>query len=166
MDASSAAASADAAAGASSASAAAAAPSGAAAASAEDCAELLECARYGETEDVVALLRAGVPADFCDAAGNTALHRAAANGHVAAIAALAAAGARLTRNGAGSTALHWAALNGQADAAKASDRTAAHAARAAALACPWRRSARSAGCLQNRLYAHRFFPRPSRCVRP
>lgn len=107
-------------AGSSAAAAAAAAPSGAAA-SAEDCAELLECARYGETEDVVALLRAGVPADFCDAAGNTALHRAAANGHVAAIAALAAAGARLTRNGAGSTALHWAALNGQADAAKARD---------------------------------------------
>lgn len=85
----------------------------------EDCAELLECARYGETEDLVALLAAGVPPDTVDGGGSTALHRAAANGHVAVIEALAAAGARLLPNNAGSTPLHWAALNGQAAAAAA-----------------------------------------------
>lgn len=50
----------------------------------EDKLELLECARYGETEDLVALLDAGVEANFCDAGGNTALHKACANGHTGA----------------------------------------------------------------------------------
>ena len=43
--------------------------------------ELLECARYGELEDMVAQLDAGANLRVCDGGGNTALHRACANGH-------------------------------------------------------------------------------------
>jgi ankyrin repeat protein len=37
--------------------------------------EFLECARYGEVDDLRACLAFGVPVDFRDAGGNTALHR-------------------------------------------------------------------------------------------
>lgn len=48
--------------------------------------------------------------------GNTALHMAAANGHVAICACLLEAGALTdTKNTAGNTPLHWAALNGHLD---------------------------------------------------
>eukprot|EP00050_Salpingoeca_kvevrii_P011694 m.17314 g.17314 ORF g.17314 m.17314 type:complete len:106 (-) comp3580_c0_seq1:1469-1786(-) len=36
-----------------------------------DCAELLECARYGELPEMLELLDAGVPVDFQDESGNT-----------------------------------------------------------------------------------------------
>jgi ankyrin repeat protein len=53
-------------------------------------AELLECARYGENEDLAQLLQQpGVNVDFVDVfSGNTALHRAAANGEVECIRVL------------------------------------------------------------------------------
>ena len=44
--------------------------------------EVLECARYGEPEDLRNLLVAGADVNFCDDAGNTAMHKAAANGEV------------------------------------------------------------------------------------
>jgi ankyrin repeat protein len=80
----------------------------------EDLLELLECARYGETADVAELLDAGADVDHTDAGGNTALHRAAANGHVDTVRLLAARGARWRANANGSTPLHWAAVNGHA----------------------------------------------------
>lgn len=80
----------------------------------EDLLELLECARYGETADVAELLEAGADVDHTDAGGNTALHRAAANGHVDTVRLLAARGAGWRTNANGSTPLHWAAVNGHA----------------------------------------------------
>ena len=81
--------------------------------------QLRDCARFGELEDVEALLAAGARVDDAGPGGSTALHMAAANGHTAVIAALAARGALLLDNAAGSSALHWAALNGKADAVAA-----------------------------------------------
>ena len=40
-------------------------------------AELLECARYGELEEVVALVAAGADVNAADEAGSTALHNGA-----------------------------------------------------------------------------------------
>lgn len=37
--------------------------------------EFLECARYGEAEDLLACLAFGVDVNYKDPAGNTALHR-------------------------------------------------------------------------------------------
>ena len=43
--------------------------------------EFLEYARYGEVDDLRALIQSGdVPVDFADPGGSTALHKAAANG--------------------------------------------------------------------------------------
>eukprot|EP00050_Salpingoeca_kvevrii_P011696 m.17321 g.17321 ORF g.17321 m.17321 type:complete len:499 (-) comp3580_c0_seq2:130-1626(-) len=76
-----------------------------------DCAELLECARYGELPEMLELLDAGVPVDFQDESGNTALHRACANGHVEIVDALVARGARHLANATGNFPLHWAVMN-------------------------------------------------------
>ena len=70
--------------------------------------ELLECARYGEDDDLKALLDKGVPAGFADDQGTTALHRAAANGHLACVELLAAGGCPHAPNASGNTPLHWA----------------------------------------------------------
>lgn len=58
-------------------------------------------ARYGELEDVEAILSSGVDANHQDAHGNTALHLSCANGHADVIRALIKAGARHLPNGAG-----------------------------------------------------------------
>ena len=45
--------------------------------------EILECARYGEDDDLRQLLVAGADVNFADDfTGNTAMHRAAANNHL------------------------------------------------------------------------------------
>ena len=85
---------------------------------AEDSWELLECARYGEEEELQQLLDAGVPVDFADDGGNTALHKAArAQGGIEAAEKLLAGVASdpfglralvLRTNGAGQTALDLA----------------------------------------------------------
>jgi predicted nicotinamide N-methyase len=88
----------------------------------DDCLELLECARYGEDDDIEtlrALLHQGVPVDFADDGGNTALHKASANGHVAIVKLLAAAGAAHKPNASGNYPLHWAVQQGQYEATKA-----------------------------------------------
>ena len=81
--------------------------------------ELLQCARYGETEELVQMLAAGASVNFADDGGNTALHKAAANGHADCVIRLVEAGATFGPNGSGNTPLHWAAQNGQLEAGKA-----------------------------------------------
>ena len=41
--------------------------------------EMLECARYGEADDLVACLNFGVDVNFKDIGGNTALHKGKTN---------------------------------------------------------------------------------------
>jgi len=81
--------------------------------------EVLECARYGEEDDLKQLLEAGADANFADAGGATALHKAAANGHEACIKVLVQFGAKYVKNGTGNTPAHWAAENAKAGALKA-----------------------------------------------
>lgn len=80
----------------------------------EDLLEFLECARYGETEDVASYLDDGADINFTDGGGNTALHRASANGHVDTVRLLADRGATYKANSNGNSPLHWAAMNGHA----------------------------------------------------
>ena len=85
----------------------------------EDLEEMLECARYGETEDLATLLDLGADVNYARAVdGSTALHMACANGHCDAAALLLARGARHVANAAGNSPLHWACLNGPAAAAE------------------------------------------------
>ncbi|CAM9928264.1 unnamed protein product, partial [Hapterophycus canaliculatus] len=67
--------------------------------------------RYGEVEDVEAILSSGVDANHQDAHGNTALHLSCANGHKEVIKALIKAGASHLPNGAGNRPLQWAVQN-------------------------------------------------------
>ena len=80
----------------------------------EDGLELLECARYGEDDDLQAMLDRGVPADFTDDNGSTALHKASANGHVGCVERLLDAGASHVANHSGNLPLHWATQQGHA----------------------------------------------------
>jgi ankyrin repeat protein len=78
----------------------------------EDHEEFLECARYGELEDIKSLLAEGINVNYRDESGITALHRAAGNGHVEVAVALLDAGAVHGPNSSGNTPLHWACLLG------------------------------------------------------
>lgn len=81
--------------------------------------ELLECARYGEDEDLLALIQQyQADVNHQDDRKNTALHKAAANGHVKCLEILHQYGAKHTKNLEGNYPIHWAAQNGQADALK------------------------------------------------
>jgi predicted nicotinamide N-methyase len=78
--------------------------------------ETLECARYGEEDDLRALLMSpGVTANYADDMGTTALHRAAANGEVGCLKILKEFGALHSPNAQGNFPIHWAALNGKAE---------------------------------------------------
>ena len=85
----------------------------------DDRRELLECARYGEEEELSVLLSRGVPAGYADDQGTTALHRAAANGHVACVRLLAAGGCPHAPNASGNLPLHWAVQQGHIEATRA-----------------------------------------------
>lgn len=86
----------------------------------EDSIELLECARYGEVEELQQLLDAGVPVDFVDDGGNAALHKASANGHLGVVERLLAAGASVDLpNESGNRPLHWAVQQGHLEVVQA-----------------------------------------------
>lgn len=76
--------------------------------------ELLGCARYGELEDLQAIISEGANIDHVDGSGNSSLHYAAGNGHTEVVQVLLVRGAVFRPNESGNTPLHWAALNGHA----------------------------------------------------
>ncbi|KZW02978.1 ankyrin [Exidia glandulosa HHB12029] len=88
----------------------------------EDVSNVLDACRYGDLDDVNAFLSSfsgPVLAAARDDRGNSALHMAAANGHVDVLQLLLPLFASYdVPNESGSTPLHWAALNAQMDATK------------------------------------------------
>ena len=81
--------------------------------------ELIGCSRFGELDDVIAIVSEGGDVNCADASGSSPLHYAAANGHLSVVLALVDRGAKFSANFNGNTPLHWAALNGHAGIAKA-----------------------------------------------
>mmetsp|Transcript_55 Transcript_55/g.204 ORF Transcript_55/g.204 Transcript_55/m.204 type:complete len:419 (-) Transcript_55:186-1442(-) len=78
----------------------------------EELADMLECARYGEIDELKAYIRRGMDVNHRDGHGNTALHKAAANGHADVVEyLLKEANAAHLANEAGNMPLHWAAQN-------------------------------------------------------
>ncbi|KAL3676866.1 hypothetical protein R1sor_026814 [Riccia sorocarpa] len=74
--------------------------------------EFLEAARYGDLEDVKAMVAQGVRLDSLDEQGRTALHMASANGHLDVVQYLISQGADVNaKNAEDNTPLHYAALN-------------------------------------------------------
>ncbi|OII77548.1 hypothetical protein cand_017080 [Cryptosporidium andersoni] len=75
--------------------------------------EMLECARYGELEEIKALLSdSRILVDFEDENGCTALHKSSANGHEEIVKELLKLGANISKqNNCGNTPLHWAVTN-------------------------------------------------------
>jgi len=78
--------------------------------------EVLECARYGESDNLRALLQAGASVNHRDAGGNTAVHKASANGEVSCLQVLKDFGAEYSANTEGNLPTHWAAQNAKVDA--------------------------------------------------
>ena len=82
-------------------------------------AETLECARYGEDDDLRALFTThGADPNYGDDNGTMAMHRAAANGQVGCLQVLKEFGSLHKPNMQGNLPIHWAALNGQAESLK------------------------------------------------
>ena len=76
--------------------------------------ESLECARYGEDDELRELfVSGGADANYADDSGTTAMHRAAANGELGCMKILKDFGSKHTQNLQGNFPIHWAALNAQ-----------------------------------------------------
>ncbi|BBN02101.1 hypothetical protein MPTK1_2g12800 [Marchantia polymorpha subsp. ruderalis] len=74
--------------------------------------EFLEAARYGDLEDLQAIVARGIIVDSSDEQGRTALHMASANGHLPVVQFLIAQGADVnSKNAEDNTPLHYAAVN-------------------------------------------------------
>ncbi|CAL9779179.1 unnamed protein product [Musa acuminata subsp. burmannicoides] len=70
-------------------------------------------ARYDDLEDLVSILSVGISPNSRDSQGRTALHMAAANGHLEIVEYLIQNGADLNAlNSEKNSPLHWACLNG------------------------------------------------------
>lgn len=76
--------------------------------------QMLDLARQGHAERLLAYVAAGVPVDLTDAAGNTLLMLAAYHGHPAVVAGLAERGADVDRlNDRGQSPLAGAVFKGE-----------------------------------------------------
>ena len=81
---------------------------------------LLDLAREGATDELVAYVDAGVPVDLTDSAGNTLVMLAAYHGHADTVRALAARGADPDRvNDRGQSPLAGAVFKGEDDVVRA-----------------------------------------------
>ncbi|MBF4163125.1 ankyrin repeat domain-containing protein [Nocardioides acrostichi] len=81
--------------------------------------QLLDCAREGAAERLLAYVDAGVPVDLTDASGNTLLMLAAYHGHAHLVAALAQRGADVNRlNDRGQSPLAGAVFKAEDDVAR------------------------------------------------
>ncbi|XVF04858.1 hypothetical protein REPUB_Repub05bG0121500 [Reevesia pubescens] len=81
--------------------------------------ELLEAARYDDIDDLIRTASMGVSLDSKDSQGRTALHMAAANGHLDMVEYLIGSGADVNAsNVENNTPLHWACLNGHVEVVK------------------------------------------------
>merc|ERR1719491_2604164 len=87
----------------------------------EEVVEFVLSARYGDLEDVQAMLSSSAcPIDAQSHGGATALLMGSANGHLEVVRALLEAKASTeVPNEAGNTPLHWAALNGHLEVCRA-----------------------------------------------
>ncbi|KAK6247646.1 hypothetical protein QUC31_019211 [Theobroma cacao] len=90
----------------------------------ENVEELLEAARYDDIDDLIRLASTGVSLDSKDSQCRTALHMAAANGHLGIVEYLIGSGVPLhdqdvnASNVEKNTPLHWACLNGHVEVVK------------------------------------------------
>jgi len=84
--------------------------------------ELLECSRYGEAKAARAILDTFPEKnviEYKDNHGNSALHKACANGHNDTVCLLISRGSQHFGNESGNTPLHWAVANGHKECVKA-----------------------------------------------